>query len=615
MKSHVSDLIEVAALVIIDAAAKCAANRHARDLVTLRSRAEHEGLSFLTITLPSFGKDFERSLDRGRIEPTCFRSFRKHGRAPAFLQGFLARVFSVTDGRILDDPDIAAIEGIRQIAYTFKKLEVECAPKRVSKALLEFSQIESDFDVSPDPAHVESFLRASRVLWDMVLYGAIDLHPAELFPKHGPGSTAEVLLGNQKYTLQRWHDRLEPYFPLLHFVFPNENAYGSEEFERVTVVDEDGEQPVKVITVPKTLKSPRIIAIEPVCMQYTQQAIARALTKRIELAPLSSGHVNFTDQTINQELAMKHSADQRLGTLDLSSASDRVPYALAMRMFDSNPDLQGAIDACRSRFAKLPSGDILRLRKFASMGSALCFPIEAMYFYTCCVVALIEKHNLSYTYEDILRVSRNVYVYGDDLVVPAGDAAAVAETLHKYSCKVNTDKSFWNGKFRESCGVDAFDGEVVTPTYIRQARPSNRREAKGLISWVKSSNSFYLKGYWKTSSYMRNVVEKSLGALPILGPESPGLGVVSFQTHALLPQTQEVPVRVNFDLHRFEVKAWCANPVYQNDELDGYHALMKTLLSLEQRNNAEPVTEGDHLHRSARYGAVTLKRRWVQTHG
>ena len=94
MKSHVSELLELATIIYIDGVAKCTdVSLDIRDLDTLRSRTEHEGLSFLTITLPDFGKDFDRSLSEGQIEPTFFRSFRKNGGIPAFLQGILVHVF------------------------------------------------------------------------------------------------------------------------------------------------------------------------------------------------------------------------------------------------------------------------------------------------------------------------------------------------------------------------------------------------------------------------------------------------------------------------------------------------------------------------------------------
>lgn len=606
MKSHVSDLLMVAESIIYDATAKCTTNEPARrDLLTLKSRVKHEGLSFLTITLPSLAEDFERSLSDGRIEPTRFRSFKKHGKAPAFLRGIFALVFDVGTGRIHDEPAIEAIESIRQIGKSFKKLLLDCTPKRVEQSLKQFTECERIFEEAISPDDTEYFKSVSRIMWDSVL-SSENLLSTSAIPRHGPGATADGFSGNQKYLFSEWHDRLEPYFPLLHFAFSSESAWQSNEFEHVKIVDAEGERPVKVTPVPKTLKGPRIIAIEPVCMQYAQQALASELISTLERHPLTRGHINFSDQTINRRLAMKASLDGRLATLDLSEASDRVPLSLATVMLDSVPDFRDAVLACRSTRAQTPDGRIIGLKKFASMGSALCFPIEAMYFYTICVGALLRERNLPVTYLNVRKCVKDVYVYGDDIIVPTDEVEAVAGDLQKYYCKVNMSKSFWTGRFRESCGMDAFAGMDVTPTYVRQLPPSNRRSTAALISWTKTANLFYQRGYWQTSSTMLNKVESILGKLPIVGERCAGLGKVSFQR----VMTVE---RQSSRYHRPEVKTWVPAPSFRKDEVDGYNALTKCLLSMERRQvfPDEAQTDVEHLVKSARYGAVTLKRRWT----
>lgn len=605
MKSHVSDLTELAERIYKDATAKCTALRQEqRDLDTLRSRVKHEGLSFFTITLPDLGKDFEQALALGQIGPTHFRSFRKYGKIPAFLRGFFGLVFDKASGRIHLEPEIPAIEGLRQLCLAFKKLEVSCSPRRVAAALQEFKDCEHAISEPVDPDDLLYFSEVADRLWSN-LVSSDNLAPYGTIPRHGPGATAEKLTGNSKFLSTKWHERLEPYFPLLHTRFPNENAYGSEEFQSVTLVLEDEEQPVRVTPVPKTLKGPRIIAIEPVCMQYAQQAISKALVSAIEGSWIAGGHVCFTDQSVNQKLAMSASVTGRYATIDLSSASDRVINSVASYMFVSNPDLLGAIQACRSKRAQTPDGEVIPLLKFASMGSALCFPVEAMYFYTICVAALLRRRNLPTTTWNCFKVSRDVYVYGDDIIVPVDDAEIVVEYLQKYHCKVNVRKSFWTGRFRESCGTDAYAGEEVTPTYIRQLPPDNKREIRALIGWVKTANQFYGKGYWSTSDYLVKRVEAILGELPVVGPKCAGLGKVSFQ-HLVSSE------RWNKAYQRFEVKAWTAVPVYRTDKLDGYGALLKCLLRLENGGDIPIEIAADHLDRTARYGAVALKRRWTQ---
>lgn len=645
MKSNVSDYLEVVQAVYIDACAKCTADVFdLRDLETIRSRVEDEGLSFLTITLPMFARDFERSLANMAIDSTLFRNFRKCGAIPAFLQGMTSRLFDSKTGELLrhehprkdggsssDFPTL--VESVRQICLTFKKVEIDCTPERVQAALESFVSTEQSFEAfSPSEETISEFLEVSSVLWDNLVAGYTS---TDMVPRHGPGATAEHVSGNRKFAWQRWHDRLEPYFPLLSNGYPlglaaerffkepersesfGETYWEAEELRFVTVVPRESEQPVRVVTVPKTLKGPRIIAVEPCCMQYVQQGIRDFLYRSIESYWLTKRHINFRDQSKNQRLAMRGSRLGQLATIDLSDASDRVPRDLALEMFRANPELRDAIDACRSTHAELPDGRrVGPLRKFASMGSALCFPIEAMYFYTVCVVALLKANGLSCTPGNVLKVSRRLYVYGDDIIVPSANAVSVLDHLQKYNCKVNANKSFWSGSFRESCGVDAYAGYEVTPTYLRHERPKNRRQASQIISWVATGNQFYKKGYWKTAAHIWKQVERIVGELPYVSEDSECLGRISYLGFTSIE-------RWGKRYQRYEIYGWVPRPVYRADPLEGYAALalclsapagpLWTVSRKGSRDTIKPVAVADkrRLERSAQHGAVTLKRRWA----
>lgn len=605
MKSYESDLADLAEAIYKDAAAQCAVENSdvLRDLMTIRSRVQNEGLSFLTITLPSFGADFESVLRDGVVGPTHFQGFRKCGRAPAFLRGFLGQILDSETGDLLQDPSPPSVKAVRQIAFAFKKMKMLCSADKVEKALEDYCKDERIFEKPLHPEDIDSFLSVSKVLWTNVFRQDVDPE-RDLIPKHGPGATAEKLSGNQKFRCSRWHDRLESCFPSSSFLTPNWSVENVEDgLKDVSIVPECEEQPVRVIPVPKTQKKPRIIAIEPVCMQYTQQSVKRVLYDTLESHPLTAGHVNFTDQHVNRRLAMIGSKTGRLATLDLSAASDRVPHDLAMRMFDAVPVLQECIEATRSSRAQMPNGDVIHLKKFASMGSALCFPIEAMYFYTICIVALLESAKLPVTFLNVRKVAKKVYVYGDDIIVPADQAAIVTRTLEKYYAKVNVSKSFWTGRFRESCGMDAYAGEDVTPVYIRRMNPRHKGHASELVSWISTGNQFYQTGYWLTAAAIKRMVEKILGKLPIIYPTSPGLGWYTFQ---------RVPMpKARGRYQRPENRTWVSRPVYRTDVLDGVPALTKTLLILGSKSSSESLTDRNHLSESPRHGAVTLKRRWT----
>lgn len=639
MKSHVSKLTSVAQLVYHDACAKCTANPpESRDLKTITTRIKNEGLSFLTITLPSLGSDLEKALEQGGITPDLFRSFKKRLKAPAFLRGFFEQIFDTGNGELLNEPSIEAIEGVRQIAYTFKKVSLQCTPERVSHAMEKFIECEQDLKEPIPESDRSTFEHVCNVLWGSILPNYFNYE--DIIPKHGPGATAERVFGNSKYRIRRWHERLEKHFPFLQYGYNSYKAMESGYFAKVVLVPEEEEQPVRVVTVPKTLKGPRVIAIEPVCMQYAQQGLSRALIKCLTSNPLTGGHILFDDQSVNRSLALAASKDLSLATLDLSSASDRVPLSLASMMLDSVPDFRDAVLACRSKRAQLPSGDTISLLKFASMGSALCFPIEAMYFYTICIIGLLESKGLPYTYDNIKLLSKCVYVYGDDIIVPVNSAVYIINALQRYYCKVNTAKSFWTGRFRESCGMDAYNGEEVTPTYIRRMPPNDVRSAQELISWVETSNLFYKKGYWKTAAYMRDACRNILGKLPIIGEQSQGLGFYSYQCHdSIKPKglpnnlpTKKLNVgrlRWNVDYQAIEVMTWVVVPKRQRDAIGGYPALMKCLLQLERKDDTDPsdsllytldnrgrntmkyLTTG-HLRETVRRGSVALKIQWVR---
>jgi AcrR family transcriptional regulator len=613
MKSNVSDYTELARRIYLDACLHCVAKVSKRDLRTIRSRVQKQGLSFLTITLPDFCSDFERSLEQGVVDPSLFRYFRKSGAIPAFLQDMLGRIFDKETGRIYDNEKItpteasSIVESVRQICLAFKKTKLPCDPKRVRKAMEGFVATERDLSLFQLPTEDRIiFDDVSFMLWSRYISRIrVDM----LVPKHGPGNTAERYSPNGKWRWRVWHDRLEPYFPFIGCALPllssEETLLEEGMLKEVRFVLEDDEQPSRVVDVPKTMKGPRIIAIEPCCNQYTQQAVKDVLYDVLERNSLTGGHINFADQSVNQRLAMSSSIDGRFATIDLKDASDRVPRELALQLFDSNPDLRDAIDSCRSKRAALPDGRIVYLNKFASMGNALCFPVEAMYFYTICVVALLRFHNLPVSRATIERVARDVYVYGDDLIVPTNAATAVFDHLQRYNCKVNDRKTFYRGSFRESCGVDAYRGHDVTPVYVTRHPPENRRDASELISWVSAGNHFYKKGYYQTSSFLFDKVERILGKLPYISENSGALGKKWWG------KTDKSLLRTSRSTHALEIYAWVPSPVYVPDQLDGIPALFKSLQKLDRLVDLTLPRDKKPLERSVLHGAAALKRRWV----
>ena len=582
--------------ILADASILCGTTT-TKDFKTILRRVEHEGLSFLTITLGEFSSDFEESLENEQVDSTHFRSFRKTkgGLIPCFLSGITSQVFD-PDGRLAKQPSIACISAIRQICRMFKKLQVPCSKERVAKALDGYVAIEKL--MSEEGPDTSTFVKVSRLLWGNVL-GPLEKEILELIPNHGPGAVAEKLLPNQKYVWRQWHSRLEPYFPAESFCYANSQAW-LDRVQDVDFLSLEQEPPVRVITVPKTLKAPRIIAIEPACMQYAQQALLQRLVAILETSKFTRGHLNFSDQTINASLALENSLTKRLATLDLSEASDRVHSSFVYAMLDSFDSLYHAIDACRSRTAKLPDGTLIHLRKFASMGSALCFPIESMVFFTILVESELRRLGLRLSVSNINRVVRDIYVYGDDLIIPTDGVPFATELLCAYGMKVNSAKSFSRGNFRESCGMDAYMGCEVTPSYLRHMLPGSKRDVSRIVSLVALSNQLYKKGYFNTCKGIEEHLARLRLRIPYVTETSACVGYI---------RDDKAPTvhRYNDKLHRPEVKGYVVVVREKSDLIDGHPALMKWFLK-----GLNP--DKRHYEHSADSGRLAIKDRWCSVY-
>ncbi len=571
-----------------------------RDFKTISRRVEKEGLSFLTITLGDFAQDFERGLERGYLVPTDFRAFaKKSGSIPKLFSGMIELIFDV-DGRLLSQPSINCILCIRQICRMFKKIHLPCSESRSSAAFDGYAKLEKDGMLKPEtiPSELyELFGKVSDFLWSQVLGSLSEkIESHSLIPRHGPGKVAERLLPNQKYVWKQTHERLSSCFPPDQYLWSNPLVL-LERQEEVTFLTPEHEIPVRVVSVPKTLKAPRIIGIEPTCMQYAQQALAYPIMDLIESNPLTRGKINFRDQSINAKLALLSSKDGILATLDLSEASDRVHKDLIWRMLKSIPSLRAAIFACRSMTSTLPNGTTIPLKKFASMGSSLCFPMESMLFYTIMLAEGLHSRGLSLSRKNLAIVQDSCFVYGDDLICPSRQVPTITHWLEAFGLKVNTHKSFWIGKFRESCGMDAYDGMDVTPFYLRQMLPSDRRQVSRIVSLVAFSNQAFLKGFFRTATY----IESLMSRIGISIPYSSGTASYVAFYRPCQPVTKH---RYNDQLFRSEVRSWVVVAKKDRDQIDGYDALMKWFIGSSKESSI------DHYLRSVGSGRLTLKRQW-----
>jgi hypothetical protein len=414
----------------------------------------------------------------------------------------------------------------------------------------------------------------------------------EIVPTHGPGATADYLIGNQKWTFPTWPERLERIFP--HREYAQHSLLATRE-KPLRLLPMDEEYPTRVILVPKTQVTPRIIAAEPTAMQYAQQSLKRALVGAIESHKMASSFLGFEHQWPNQAMAHYASEEGALATLDLSEASDRVPNWLVEAILEPWPFLNEAVQACRSTRAKLPDGEVIPLLKFASMGSALTFPVEAVIFAACTLLGVHRAVSVPVSYKSLTRLQDVVRVYGDDIICPSAAAETVIEVLEAFGFKVNRHKSFWTGLFRESCGREYWAGCDVSVTRIRYSFPSSRRDAREVVSAVATRNLFYKSGLRKVVALYDEALTVILNGLyPVVEETSSLLGRLDYNAppsgDAFCP-----------DYHVPLARGYVVRSVIPENGIDGNAALLKCLVN---PGNEDP----DHLMRSGRPRGVKLNR-------
>lgn len=222
----------------------------------------------------------------------------------------------------------------------------------------------------------------------------------------------------------------------------------------------------RIAFVPKDSATYRTIAIEPSLNVFLQKGVESYLTGR-----LRRFGVSLTNQGRNQSIAEKASRVPLLAsTLDLSSASDSVSIEIVRYMLPS--DWFILLDDLRSHEYTLDKGSTWqRYSKFSSMGNAFTFPLESAIFFS------IAKACTIYSGGD-LSVLR---VYGDDIIIDPKAALLLCEVLKFAGFSVNTEKSFFHGPFRETCGADYLAGVDVRPVYVKDL-PRNDQQVYNLFN-------------------------------------------------------------------------------------------------------------------------------------
>lgn len=532
-----------------------------KDLSTIDRRQTSEGIGFVAKVLPSLFQYLLNYLETGISHYPGFR--KASGREyPAFMQQYFAEIY---DEKVCEADKAKYVESLYQICVAFKKLKGPYRNCVLRKQLADF--VETDIELrylkfKSDSAVAGISRYARNFITNVIKDLNVDEQTRSFVPRPGPGAT--------NIPVEK-HLRFRPHvlYTQANDEFPYEDWFYSHPWD---IVDDPHKHPFKLKKqdaptsrfkfVPKTYGKPRGICIENLEIQYLQQALKKGLCDRLESYPLTKGKVNFKSQKVNGDLALSSSKTLEHASIDMSEASDRVSRDLVHYLFGGNDDFRNKLMSLSTRIIELPD-EINFIRefptaKFAPMGSALCFPIMSLVHFAL-IRGIISEHCTP----DKLD---SVYVYGDDIILPSEYVQAVYTYLPCFGMKLNENKSYYKSYFRESCGVHAYYGKCITPTYFKYVPTINMCD-EDFMSLLVTEGQLYEKGWFHTASLLRDLIlqrnKYGFKTMPYVSETSSIPGFIRSNCLPLGINTKNFKVlarRWNQDYLSYEFKTWVIRP-------------------------------------------------------
>lgn len=536
-------------------------------------RLKNEGYKFWSCTLPGFSKYILRSIEAGYLLPkSCFTSIEWKGTLPRYFRGLILQMFRYdsSSGRYVSrsDSDALALWQIRQFCEYLYKLQMPFSEEEMVAAEKRFCETEATLDEALDYRFLDRVKNTFEYLFPELLCEASTPFK-EFSAEAGPGTFSG---GNTWKGLYETDKKVFKEYPSGAFVSApggtvfspdyvnkkvNSNYGDIEKYPWYVRKDVDYSYPPsfahfkkaltptlswckpyvskdpdysEVLFVPKDSRGPRVIVREPFSKLRADSVYFKWLVKNLEKK--TDYRVNFADQTKNRDLAKQASKDKTFATLDLKDASDRVRADVCEYVFASSPAMMFFFRR-RVKNAKLPvSGRLFPLRKLAGMGSYLTFSTMSLLIYVTSVRSVFDRFGGSLSLDEI---KRDIYVYGDDVIVPSGWYSAVISGLERVGLLVNVDKSFLNSNFRESCGGDYLNGEDVSPVRLKLTscqliykngklvleQNTKGQRSQFYLNLERHARELIKNGMLSSAELIYKCLERWLGPLPVGSGDHP----------------------------------------------------------------------------------------------
>lgn len=395
-------------------------------------------------------------------------------------------------------PRQAASLSLLQSLYKKYLTSSETSEDQNAVAIEKFLSVNSDaenWSYSPNTSGDEELMGSVRELiwhfWNPQGFPLVG-HYYEIFDRGMVGPGSSIAARGEDYYTKVWSSPLSATSEGLAIsyewwlderpLYASAENHRRKEFRSLHITRQN-----RISFVPKDDTTSRTIATEPSLNMFAQRGLGEILEDRLRTF---YGISLSTQPEWNREAARIGSLvpddESGLVTIDLSAASDS--FSLKAGKWLLPRDFYSLLGKLRSPSGVLPDGRTVEYSMISTMGNGFTFPLQTILF-SSIVVAAIKSFGVQPERPNIHPPRNSVAswgVFGDDIICHRSVSYRVLAMLALFGFRANSDKTFVQGPFRESCGRDYFRGHDIRGVFVKgplASRASLHTTMNSLIAW------------------------------------------------------------------------------------------------------------------------------------